>query len=142
MRNISILGSIILLSAFLMSQMFVSISSAEGTYSIYTEAAKADVESEAAAIRQAVLDKDWEAFARYVEFPISVKDVTYEDEEEFLKADWNDILSDAFFFAVAQEACQDMYVCEKGIVFGNGQIWLAEVNDGQTKSIKVVEIND
>lgn len=96
-----------------------AIDSALGDHTLYRTAFDA--------IQKAAADGDKAGFAKWVEYPLGVKidgkDVTIEDAATFEK-DYDLILTDEIKTAIAVQKWQDLFANYKGVMFGNGQVWL------------------
>ncbi len=106
-------------------------------YALVTELSVMEVESFAAGLRQNVLEKNWEAFSRKVQYPITIGDKTVADRQELVELIVENRGSDAFVIAIRKETCSDMFCNWQGICMGDGQLWFNEI-DGE---LKVTAIN-
>lgn len=115
-------------------------------YSIATDIPRADVENYAAQVKQQFLNHDWLAISSELSYPITISDVTYHNSEDFLEASngFENILEEAFFTALAEEDCVEMFCNWQGIMLGEtGQIWLGEVFDEErvSQGLKIITVN-
>lgn len=116
----------------------------ENPYSVACpDYSKKEVESFAAQVRQAVLDRDWESLSQLSCYDIKVGEYTFADSAEFAAADWDSMLSDPFVQAMERESCTGMFCNWQGVMMGDGQIWFGEVLDidGNNQGLKVTAIN-
>lgn len=114
----------------------VPLEAVEG-YALVTELSVMEVESFAAGLRQNVLEKNWEAFSRKVQYPITIGDKTVVDRRELVELIMEKQISGAFVIAIRKETCSDMFCNWQGICMGDGQLWFNEVN----RELKVTAIN-
>ena len=115
-------------------------------YSAATALSRSDVESYAARIKQMFLEHDWSAVSSEISYPITISNVTYNSSEDFLDASssFDSILGDAFFSALEEEDCIEMFCNWEGIMLGDtGQIWIGEVLDAESTSqgLKIIAVN-
>ena len=79
------------------------------------------------AIHKAVTDDDKAGFAAWVSYPIALtaggKELTIKDPAEFEKH-YDAILTDEIKTAITEQKWSDLFVNYKGIMYGNGQVWL------------------
>lgn len=115
----------------------------EDTYAVCTSLSVEEVETFAAQVRQAVLDKDWDSLAQMTCYDIKVGENTFADSAEFAAADWDSVFSEDFIQAIEEESCREMFCNWQGVMMGDGQIWFSEVldMDGNSEGLKVVAIN-
>ncbi|MDB5540887.1 MAG: hypothetical protein JWQ89_2614 [Devosia sp.] len=79
------------------------------------------------AIQQAVVDEHREAFAAWVAYPINVtadgEAMVIADEEQFVEH-YDGVMTDEIRDAITGQQWQDLFVNYKGIMLGDGQVWL------------------
>lgn len=96
-----------------------AVDSALGDHTVYRAAFDA--------IQTAVAEDDKAGFAAWVSYPIALtadgEEATIEDAAQF-EADYDLILTDEIKAAISEQKWQDLFVNYKGIMFGNGQVWL------------------
>jgi hypothetical protein len=80
-----------------------------------------------AGIQGAVVDHDPEFFASFVAYPITVmvdgEEMTIEDSETFVE-NYDAIMTDDIVEAVSNQAYEDLFVNDEGVMFGDGQLWI------------------
>ena len=114
-------------------------------YSIVTDIPRAEVESYAAQIKQQFLEHDWSAISAEISYPIMIADITYNNSTDFLNASngFEDNLQEAFFSALEEEDCVEMFCNWEGIMLGEtGEVWISEVLDEESTSqgLKIIAI--
>lgn len=115
-------------------------------YSAATGLPRTDVERYAAQVKQQFLEHDWSAIALEISYPITISDVTYNDITDFLDAsgDFDSNLDEAFFSALEDEDCTEMFCNWEGIMLGEtGQVWIGEVlnEDFTSQGLRITAIN-
>ncbi len=97
-------------------------------------------------LQHATLMLDASAFAELVSYPITVKvegeELTIQDEEAFAEA-FSRILTLNVATAIHQQAWEDLFVSDQGVMFGDGQVWLNGICVDETCSnfdVRVVAI--
>ncbi len=79
------------------------------------------------AIQKAVADGDKAGFAAWVFYPITLmaggKEMTIKDAKHF-EEHYDAILTDEIKTAITTQKWQDLFANYKGVMFGNGQVWL------------------
>lgn len=108
----------------------------EEYYSACTYYSKAEVEAFAKKIKGYILEKDWKSLSESVSYPISIGEHSCDSKDSFAKGEFADLLNEQFFDAVENESCVEMFCNWQGIMLGNGEVWIAEL-DG----LKVIAIN-
>ncbi len=116
-------------------------------YSIATDMSSAVVENYADQIKQQFLQHDWPAISEEIAYPITISGVTYNNSTEFLAASksFDSSLDEAFFEALEEEDCKEMFCSWQGIMLGEtGQIWIGEVLDEENASqgLMITAVND
>lgn len=111
-------------------------------YYMATNYSKTEVEDFAKSVKEMVLTKSWDKLADVVSYPITVGDVTCQNKEEFAKGEFEKHLTDEFYEAVENEDCSLMWFNFEGIMFSNGEIWIAEVLDDPSSKgeLKVISL--
>ena len=115
-------------------------------YSAATNISRADVESYAAWVRQQFLEQDWSGISSELSYPITISDITYNNSTDFLEASnsFDSNLDEAFFSALEEEDCAEMFCSWEGIMLGEtGQVWIGEVLDAELHSqgLKIIAVN-
>lgn len=118
----------------------------DGYYSVATNISRNDVESYAAQVRQQFLECDWSAISAEISYPVTISDITCNNSTDFLEASqsFDGNLDEAFFSALEEEDCVDMFCNWEGIMLGEtGQVWIGEVLDEQFNSqgLKIIAVN-
>ncbi len=116
-------------------------------YSIATDMSSAVVENYATQIKQQFLQHDWPAISEEIAYPITISGITYNNSTEFLAASksFDSSLDEAFFEALEEEDCKEMFCSWQGIMLGEtGQIWIGEVLDEENASqgLMITAVND
>lgn len=106
-------------------------------YGVCTNYSKTEVEGFAKKIRKYITSKDWGSLSKHVSYPISISGHSYNDKVTFAKGEFADMLNNQFFEAVGNESCTDMFCNWQGVMLGDGEVWIAEVNG----ELKVFSIN-
>ena len=117
----------------------------EDFYYVATSETASTVEAYAAKIRKQILDKDWDALAMEISFPIELGGVTVEDSAAFLEMDIDNNLSQAFVDAFEAEDCHEMFCNYQGIMMGEqGQVWIASIYNEEEENyeLRVIGINN
>ena len=100
-----------------------------GYYSAVTAMEKAEVERLAVSVREAYLAEDWPTIARMIRYPINMyPNVQVNDPEEFLSYMRNKTIHESDRAAMEAESCRDMFFNGQGICFGDGEIWMIDLN--------------
>lgn len=118
----------------------------DGFYHVATDIAAAEVERYAAQVRQQFLAHDWQALSSEISYPVTIADTTYNNSAEFLEASgsFDGSLDDAFFSALENEDCVEMFCNYQGIMLGEtGQVWIGEVlgADLTSQGLKIITVN-
>lgn len=111
-------------------------------YMVATSKSAEEVEAFAANIRNLIVKKDWSAFAEQMNYPFVMDGNTVENSSDFLALDLDGRLNQAFVDAIEAESCKEMFCNYQGIMMGNGEVWIADVqnSDGDFE-LKVFAIN-
>ena len=114
-------------------------------YSVATDIPRAEVESYAAQIKQQFLEHDWSAISSEISYPIMIADITYNNSTDFLNAssEFESNLQEAFFSALEEEDCVEMFCNWQGIMLGEtGEVWISEVLDEEftSQGLKIIGI--
>jgi hypothetical protein len=98
------------------------------------------------ALQKAIADDDKAGFAAWVSYPIAVtadgEEMTIADAAQF-EEHYDNILTDAIKTAISEQKWQDLFANYKGVMFGNGQVWLNGICKDDTCAefdVKVVTI--
>lgn len=120
-----------------------------GEYSVFTNCSKEEVEEFAQEVKDEILKKDWKSLAKKISYPLVFEvgendKVTLQDDKFYEAFDLGEALSDAFMEAIKRESCTDMFANYQGCMLGDGQIWIAELLDENSKSLglKIIAINN
>lgn len=105
-----------------------------------------EVRSFAREIQTAVAARSWAELAGRIQYPITVGGLRFTSAEQFAAYDVGSLLDEEFYSAVADTDCTGMntlFANWQGVMLGDGQIWFAEVNDGNGDSLgmKITAIN-
>lgn len=100
-----------------------------------------DIEAFARQVRDSVAAGDWASFAKLLYYPITIGDTAYYDSDAFLASDPAHFFSDEWTEAIEAESCHAMFASWRGIMMGNGEIWISGVINGDTAPILVTSIN-
>lgn len=95
-------------------------------YAAFTRKDAVEVEDFAAQIQQDVANSDWESMASKMRFPFTIGVVTYYDSEAFYSDDWNQIFTEKFKEAIANDDCAEMPCTENGCTMGDGAIRISD----------------
>lgn len=118
-------------------------------YSVATDIPAGMVEEFAAEIRSNLLEEDWEAFSRKVQYPISIMVRGLGDDtdvrERYITGDGGGMVglflrnsvNSSFLEEIRREDCKDLFCNWQGICMADGRIWINEI-DGQ---LKITAIN-
>lgn len=98
-------------------------------YMVATSYSKKEVEDFAAEVRGSILAKDWKALSEKMYFPVYVSGEEVKTAGDFLDLMNSTEISDTFFKAVESETCKDMSANSHGIMFGDGEVWIAEYRE-------------
>lgn len=98
-------------------------------YMVATSYSRREVEDFAASAREMILAKDWEALSGIMYFPSYVSGEEIATAEDFLKLMETKTVPDKFYEAVKAETCEHMSANSHGIMFGEGEVWIAEYLD-------------
>ncbi|MCR5798384.1 MAG: hypothetical protein K6G63_10775 [Eubacterium sp.] len=110
---------------------------AKSAYSVCTDKSTKEVESFAKEVKKAVMNDDWKTLADKISYPIKIYDQNIKNKKAFIKKMNNSDLEEQFFQEIGKEDCKKMFSNWRGIMMGNGEIWIGEVN----KELKVISIN-
>ena len=72
-----------------------------------------------------------------ISYPITIGNITCNSKEDFAKGDFAAELNEEFYAGMEKESCMDMFCNYSGIMFGDGQVWIAEVEN----ELKIIGIN-
>ncbi|MBR1873918.1 MAG: Ig-like domain-containing protein [Eubacterium sp.] len=91
------------------------------------------VEAFAAKVRNTVAAHDWTALAGMIDFPINIMvaggtEVTVNNAAEFADFITKYPVTDDFIKTVTEDSCVNMSSTSKGIMFGNGYVWMNDMN--------------
>ena len=111
---------------------------APGDYTLVTDIPAEEVEAFASAVRQNVIDGDWEAFAECVNYPIAVYDKQIGNDGGLVGLTIRNRVNDSFVEQIEKEDCSQLFCNWQGICMADGRLWINEV-DGQ---LKITAIND
>jgi hypothetical protein len=89
-----------------------------------------------ARLKQAVAAVDPAAVAAMVNYPITVQSRTYRDAAA-LRANYALVFTPEVKAAVAAAKADDLFARDQGVMIGNGEIWMNEING----SMKIITIN-
>ncbi len=106
-------------------------------YAVCTGYSKTEVENFALTIKDLFLNKDWSQLADKISYPITIGNITCNSKEDFAKGDFAAELNEEFYAGMEKESCMDMFCNYSGIMFGDGQVWIAEVEN----ELKIIGIN-
>ena len=95
-------------------------------YIVATNYSKNEVEEFAAKVREAILGRDWQTLSTMVYYPITVDETELKNADEFVSFMSAADISDDYYEAVRAESCVDMFANSHGIMFGDGEVWIAE----------------
>jgi len=92
-------------------------------------------------LQKGVAAHDPAAVAALVHYPITIKikasPTTFRTPQQFI-ASYDEIFTPAITKAVTDQKYSDLFVNYKGVMFGNGQVWLNSIcQDPKDKSCKV-----
>ena len=100
-----------------------------GYYASVTAMEKSEVESLAAAVREAYLAEDWATIAGLIRYPISMyPDVKVNDAEDFLSYMNGKTVHESDRAAMEAESCRNMFFNGQGICLADGEIWMNDVH--------------
>ncbi len=110
-------------------------------YSVSTSKTKQEVEAFAEAVKTSMLNDDWLAISKMTAYPITIKGVEYIDEESLANTDLT--LSEEYKKALEAASYENLFANWKGIMIGDGEVWLGEVldKDLQSEGLKIIAIN-
>lgn len=105
-----------------------------------------EVRAFARELQTAVAARSWADLADRIQYPITVGGLRFTSAEQFAAYDIDSLLDEEFYSAVANTDCTGMetlFANWQGVMLGDGQIWFAEVNDGNGDSLgmKITAIN-
>ena len=89
-----------------------------------------------ARLKQAVAAADPAAVAAMVNYPITVQSRTYRDAAA-LRANYARVFTPEVKAAVAAAKADDLFARDQGVMIGNGEIWMNEING----SMKIITVN-
>jgi len=121
----------------------------ENIYGFDTELKESEVESIVIDLKKQILDKNKEALAKFMNYPLNfnisgpnytTKPFKIKNEKEFLEK-FDTIMTDDFIKRIKETEPMNLF-CKYGISFGDrGEIWLNEKDENGKKVLKVVTIN-
>lgn len=113
-------------------------------YSVFTNLDSQTVQEFATNVQKKVADKDWASLAEDISYPITVGSETFDTAEQLAAFDFDQILTDDFYNAVAKTDCSNLFANAEGAMLGDGQIWFAEIldDDGNSLGLKIITINE
>ena len=97
-------------------------------YSGVTAMEKSAVEQQCAILREAYLNEDWETIAVYARYPVTVNGIEQTDSASFLAYMQGKTIHESDREAMSAETCHDMFYNGQGICFGDGELWLIDLN--------------
>lgn len=114
----------------------------DGYYSVCTELSKEEVEAFAKQVKEELLAKDLPKLAEKIAYPIVIDGVTYEDASAFENEKVEELLSDENFYeSIEAEECVDLFCNYQGIMMGEGQVWIAQVEgEDHKKELKIIAL--
>lgn len=115
---------------------------AEGYYAVATGKSAEAVEEFALKVQRAVVDKDWETLASYLSDSCNMDGKEIGGGAGLLAYDIDGNLNPSFVEAIEAETCKEMFCNSMGIMMGQGEIWIGDVQkeDG-TFELQVIGIN-
>jgi len=107
-------------------------------YGVATDFSAEEVEAFALEARKNLLEGNWEAFAKQVQYPVTIEEKIVTGDGGLAGLFIRNKVDDAFLEEIRKESCETMFCNWQGICMGSGQIWINEV-DGQ---LKITAINN
>lgn len=116
----------------------------EADYTVFTDIPSAEVQTFAETIQHNVGEQNWSALSEMISYPITIGDVTFDSAERFASYDIDSLLGDDFYQAVADTDCSNLFANYQGAMFGNGEIWFAQLLDDNMNSLglKIIGIHN
>ena len=104
----------------------------DGTdYSVCSDFSEDEVEGFASDVLLAAANEEWDKFADYIEYPITINDNEYSDKESFLNAVNTYGVSRDFVNEILNNTdVNNLFAKSTGIMLGNGEIWINDRQDG------------
>ncbi len=112
-------------------------------YSGVTALSKDKVESFAAEARKAYLDGDWATLAGMIRYPITIDKKELKDANAFTSFMETAKVAEGDRKALEAETCRDMFFNGQGLMLGDGQIWINDLNymTDDAPLLKIIALN-
>ncbi len=107
------------------------------SYKAGTSKSAWEVERFAEKVKELVLNGDFQGLAKEIAYPIGINGVIYQNEDEFLKADFVGNLSPEILTELEAESCKGMFANWQGVMLGNGCVWIGDWGS----ELKVIALN-
>ena len=102
-----------------------------GFYQDCSSYPSSQIEDFAKNVKSLFLEKDWDAIAALISYPITIDGIICEDHSDFLSLDLESELNPDFLSAMEAETCQEMFHNWQGISMGaKGELWLVPSWEG------------
>lgn len=114
-----------------------------GFYQDCSSYPSSQIEDFAKNVKSLFLEKDWDAIAALISYPITIDGTICEDHSDFLSLDFESQLNPDFLSAMEAETCQEMFHNWQGISMGaKGELWFSQVySDESNSSLLITGIN-
>jgi hypothetical protein len=114
----------------------------EDFYRVCTSFSAQEVESFARQVKKQFLQQDWSEVASEIAYPITIGGETFESSSAFLAADLDGLFPKAFYEALEDESCQEMFCNWQGVSMGGGSVWIGSVpEEDDTERLCIININ-
>lgn len=123
-----------------MEDIYESLERYAGNYSVCTSKTAWEVDRFARKVKKLISGGDFAGISELISYPVTVDGVQYLNKESFLKADFIKNPAPEFLKSLGAESCGCMAASWRGIMMGNGAVWIGEVLDGDLNSqgLKVI----
>lgn len=126
-----------------MAALYEGLEAYSKGYSVCTSKSVWEVERFARKVKRQILTGDFEGLSQEISYPITIDGILYQDEEEFLQADFIGNVSKEACEWLEMEPCENMFANWQGIMMGCGQVWIGEVinEDMTSQGLRVTALS-